>query len=160
MEYKGHEGSLMSNTFYYTVKYKTITKLLFTNVQNSRLYYIFFGYKQKKNSLFRVHSFNTKIWMSHINNCTLQLQCIEHCHLRLAVKCSPDLGPIVEKRFLRNTQTTLWHFIFFIVLFLHLWYLFYSSSSESLSTFPFKLTLYLESIQLQVKCEYKYRSIY
>lgn len=49
LEYKGHEGALMSNTFfYYTVKYKTITKLLFTNVQNSRLYYIFFGYKQKR----------------------------------------------------------------------------------------------------------------
>ena len=51
--YKGHHCFIISNTFYYNVKYKTITKcFLCTNVQNSRLYYIFLAINKK--SLFRV----------------------------------------------------------------------------------------------------------
>lgn len=68
--------------------------LLYHKIQNNnKAFHIYKMYKSLEiilhisviNSFFFVLSYsNTKIWKSHINYCTLQLQCTEDCHHRFS----------------------------------------------------------------------------
>lgn len=145
---------LIPNTFYYNVKYKTITKNYYLQMYKVQDYITYFGYKQTNicSELFIQYK-NTSVSYKLLHFAAA-------VHWRLPsplkkMKCLPDLSQIAEERFPRNTKT-IWHF--FISPFLYnLWYLLLQKNpSESLSTILYKLTLYLKSMAMQVKCVYKY----
>lgn len=68
-EYDGRYGFLTSNTFYYTVKYKTITKHFYSQMYKIQDYITYFGYKQKKifvqSSLIQYKNMNVSYKLLH-----------------------------------------------------------------------------------------------
>lgn len=67
-EYDRHYGFLTSNTFYYTVKYKTITKHFYSQMYKIQDYITYFGYKQKifvQSSLIQYKNMNVSYKLLH-----------------------------------------------------------------------------------------------